>query len=89
MMEMLTNTQVWLHAAGVGHEDVVLENGFKLKTCVLCSGMRAAVCCISPSNYTHGAFERAPNPIKNVGWLLCGFETGPYLSEKCARLDNS
>ena len=55
MLEMLTNTQGWLHAAGAGHEDVVLEkvskqcltHGFLLKTCVLCSGMRAAVCCIS------------------------------------------
>ena len=26
MMEMLTNTQGWLHAAGVGHENVVLDS---------------------------------------------------------------
>ena len=29
MMEMLTNTQGRLHAAGVGHEDVVLEKASK------------------------------------------------------------
>ena len=54
MMEMLTNIQEWLHAAGAGEKDVVLEkaskqrlpHGFYLKTCVLCSGMRPAVCCI-------------------------------------------
>ena len=28
-MEMLTNTQRWLHAAGVGHEDFVLEKVLK------------------------------------------------------------
>ena len=30
------------------------------------------------SNYTHGDFERAPIPIKNVDWLLCGFENWSF-----------
>ena len=29
MMEMLTNTQGWLHAAGAGHENVVIEKASK------------------------------------------------------------
>ena len=29
MMELLTNTQGWLHAVGADHEDVVLEKASK------------------------------------------------------------
>ena len=29
MMEMVTNTQGWLHAARAGHENVVLEKASK------------------------------------------------------------
>ena len=54
MMEMLANSQRWLHAVVTSREKVVLENalkqrsihGFELKTCALCSGMHATECCI-------------------------------------------
>ena len=32
----------------------------------------------SSSNYTHGDFERAPIPNKNVDWLPCGFENWTF-----------
>ena len=55
MMEMLTNTQGLFHAAGTGHENVVSEKApkqrltpiFQMYTSVLCTGMHAAVCCIT------------------------------------------